>query len=67
MVNEHVLTFEDALTSENLSYMAKKANQLGLKGRKIMRVYSQTDEEGTHIYYTVEAMKEKSHGMDKLE
>lgn len=59
MVNEHAVTYSGLLTTEDLSYLVKKANQLGLKERKIHRVFLQEDNEGTHVYFEVDSMKER--------
>lgn len=58
MINEHALTIKGEITSEELDYMIKKANRLGLNGRKIARVYSQEDNEGKHIYFEAEGLKQ---------
>lgn len=54
MVNEHALTYKDILTVEDINYMTKKANRLGLSNRQLIRVYQQEDEEGTHVYFEVD-------------
>ena len=62
MVNEHAITYKDNLTIENLDYLIKKANRLGLNHRQIVRVFQEEDEEGTHVYFSVSALKEKING-----
>ena len=57
MVNEHALTVRTTLSMEDITYMLKKANKLGISSRKISHVFSQIDEEGTHYYFEVEEMK----------
>lgn len=59
MINEHALTVKAEITMEDLDYLVKKANRLGRSGREIVRVYSQEDNEGKHVYYEVEGMKGK--------
>ena len=61
MINEHALTSKENICVEELNYLVKKANRLGKKGREILRVFSQQDEEGTHIYFEVENLKPKHH------
>ena len=51
MVNEHAITFHDRLTPDQLDYVIRKANRLGSNGRAIVRVYMETDNEGTHLYF----------------
>lgn len=59
MITEHAITYKDKLSADDISYIIKKANRLGLTGRQVARVYSQEDDEGTHIYFEVEGPKEK--------
>ncbi|MFO7745448.1 MAG: hypothetical protein R6V36_08695 [Psychroflexus sp.] len=59
MINEHAITYKDKLSCEDLNYLAKKANKLGKLGREIARVFCQEDDEGMHVYFEVEALKEK--------
>jgi len=57
MINEHAKTVRGEVTIEDLNYMIKKANRLGLKDRSLVRVYMQEDNEGKHYYFEVEGMK----------
>lgn len=57
MVNEHAKTVVEEITMEDLDYMVKKANKLGLANRQIVRVFSEKDNEGEHIYFQVEELK----------
>ncbi len=57
MINEHALTVQETPNMEELAYLIRKANKLGLLQREIARVYSQYDEEGRHIYFEVEGPK----------
>ena len=59
MVNEHALTVKGEITLEDLSYLVKKANSLGKKNRKIVRCFMQEDDEGKHIYFECENLKDK--------
>lgn len=54
MINEHALTVKCEIKVEDLDYMVKKANRLGRLSREVVRVYSQEDNEGKHIYFEVE-------------
>lgn len=57
LINEHATTVKDFITIEDLNYMVKKANKLGLKNRDLIRVFMQEDGEGKHYYFEVEGMK----------
>ncbi len=59
MINEHAITYKDKLTLEDLSYLIKKAHRLGLNSRQLLRVFQEEDEQGIHVYFTVEELKEK--------
>lgn len=61
MINEHAITVQGELTMEQLNYIIKKANKLGLQNRQIIRVYSQKDNEGEHIYFEAEGLKSNAH------
>jgi len=62
MINEHALTYKDKITAEDLDYLAKKANRLGLVNRQLIRAFQEEDKEGMHVYFSVEGMKEKNNG-----
>jgi len=62
MINEHAITYKDTLSAEELDYLAKKANRLGLLNRQLVRAYQEEDSEGKHIYFSVERIKEKTNG-----
>lgn len=57
MINEHAITIKDKMTRDELTYMVKKANRLGLQNRQVLNVYSQDDNEGHHIYFETDALK----------
>ena len=57
MINEHAITYKDILSVDQINYMAKKANRLGLSKRQLVRVYQQEDEEGTHVYFEVDNLE----------
>lgn len=63
MINEHAITVKENISMEELNYMVKKANRLGKMNREISRVYSQEDDEGKHIYFEVEGIK---NGREKI-
>lgn len=54
MIVEHALTYQSKLSVSNIEYLTTKANKLGRIGKQLMRVYSQEDAEGTHIYFEVQ-------------
>ena len=57
MINEHAVTVRGQITPEQLTYLVKKANKLGLHNRQILRVFSEEDDEGKHIYFEAEGLK----------
>lgn len=57
MINEHAITLTSEITHDQLNYLIKKANKLGLQQRQIIRVYSQDDNEGRHIYFEAEGLR----------
>lgn len=64
MINEHALTTKNYVCVDELNYMVKKANRLGKKGRDISRVFVQEDEDGSHIYFEVENLKQSYNNGD---
>ena len=58
LVLEHALTHRHELTDEEINYLALKANRLGLSDRRLIRVFSDKDTEGTHIIFEVEELKQ---------
>ena len=59
MINEHAITYKDNPSIEDLNYFAKKANRLGLSKRTLLRVFQEEDEDGIHVYFAVDGLKEK--------
>jgi len=59
MINEHAITYKHNLSIENVDYIVKKANKLGLLDRKISSVYQQEDADGKHVYFEVDGIKER--------
>lgn len=59
MVNEHAILLKDKPSIDDMYYLIKKANRLGLSDRQIMGVYKEEKEDGTHVYFSVEGMKGK--------
>jgi hypothetical protein len=59
MINEHVIEYENSLTAENIAYIATKANSLGFSKREIHRVYTIDDAGKKHLFFEVDAIKEK--------
>lgn len=51
MIKEHATTVKGEITLEDLNYMVKKANKLGLKDREVFRVFMEEDDEGKHVYF----------------
>src|SRR4051812_10100586 len=65
MIKEHAVTITGEITHEQLDYLVKKANKLGLQNRQVIRVYSEDDNEGRHIYFEAQGLRqsEKSNGV----
>lgn len=57
MIKEHAITLIGEITPEQLNYIVKKANKLGLQKREVTRVYSEEDAEGKHIYFEAQGLK----------
>lgn len=57
MVNEHAITITKNCSIEQIAFLVKKANRLGKSNRDIVRVYTQDDSEGSHIFFEVTDMK----------
>jgi len=62
MINEHAVTYKQSLDIEDLDYIIKKANRLGLRNRQLVRVYQEKDSDGTHLYFSVQGLKENCRG-----
>ena len=67
MINEHALTVasEGKVTLEQIDYLVKKANRLGMQQRQISHVFAQDDVEGQHIYFETDPIMPRSGGVDK--
>ena len=61
MVTEHAISYKDKLSVEDLDYIIKKANRLGLTNRFLTRVYQEEDKEGIHVYFIVDGLKKDIH------
>ena len=57
MINEHALMIKYDITLEDVNYMVRKANRLGLGKRELVRVFMQEDNEGKHYYFECEGVK----------
>ncbi len=56
MIKEHATTVKGEITVEDLEYMVKKANRIGLRDRELFRVFMEEDSEGKHIYFECDGM-----------
>lgn len=64
MINEHAVTVQSGdITMEQLDYLVKKANKLGLQKRQVIRVFVEEDAEGRHIYFEAEGLRPCITGM----
>lgn len=59
MVTEHAKLIHEQITTEDLLFMIKKANQLGKSGRAISDVYQIKESDGTHVFFEVEDMRHR--------
>ncbi len=59
MISEHAITYKNHLSLDDLNYLIKKSNRLGKSDREVMRVYEESDIDGTHIYFEVVGLKER--------
>ena len=57
MQHEHAITYDKQLTMTDLEYVLKKANRLGAAGKALVNVFSETDAEGTHLYFDIVVKK----------
>jgi len=57
MINEHAKTVKGEITLEDLNYMVRKANKIGLSHRELVRVFMQEDDEGKHFYFECEGIR----------
>ncbi len=53
MRHEHAITYQGRPTSADLEYIVQKANKLGNRGERILRVQEEKDYEGTHVFFDV--------------
>ena len=54
MIEEHALAVHENISLEDLNYLIKKANRLGLSSREIARVYEYKEGDTRHIYFEAE-------------
>lgn len=59
MINEHAISYKEKLTIEDLEYLVLKSNRIGKSGRDIIRVYHQSDREGTHVYFEATSLEKR--------
>lgn len=61
MINEHAMMTNQNLTIDDLNFLIKKANRLGLSHREVARVYQEKEGEKVHIYFEAEEWKTIPH------
>lgn len=66
MVNEHAITIKDKMSIEDINYIIRKANRLGLRDREVTRVFSRSDEHGAHIYFECDSLKHKNEDTSEI-
>jgi hypothetical protein len=59
MLKEHAKTITGQITQDDLEYLIKKANKLGLSGREIFSVCSEKLGDNTDVLFFCEEMREK--------
>lgn len=60
-IDEHAITLksgEENPNLEQLNYMIKKANRIGLNDRRITKISIHKDDEGTHYFFECEQLKQ---------
>lgn len=57
MIDEHALEVEFPISIEELNYLIKKANRLGMSNREISGVYEVKDGVRTHIYFRADGLE----------
>lgn len=66
VINEHAVTVKGHITQDQISYIAKKANRLGLQKRQLFRVFTQEDDEGSHVYFETEGLSLHTGNVDDV-
>lgn len=66
MIHEHALNIKKSFSIQEISYLVKKANKLGKSGRSIESVIEYLDDDGKHILFEVEELKQKRESSDFL-
>ena len=59
MIHEHAVTINSDISEQELEYIIKKANRIGLSGREITRWFFENDSDGKHLYFECEPLKDK--------
>lgn len=49
--DEHAISYLDELKGNQLAYILKKANRMGLINKEITSIYKREDRDGSHIYF----------------
>lgn len=60
-LREHAIAYKDKITIDDLFYLVKKSNRIGLNSGEILTISEEKDEEGTHIYFDVMRIHEDHH------
>lgn len=60
MITEHAITSKQALTLADIEYLVKKANRIGMNGRKVVGVTMSEDEEGAHYFFECDEIRAKN-------
>ncbi len=50
MQKEHAMIVKEPLSIDQLEYLVKKANRLGLDSKQVVGVWEEEDHEGKHIF-----------------
>lgn len=58
MIKEHALLIKEEISIQDLEYLVKKANKLGITNRVITGITEEKDFEGKHIFYTCEGFND---------
>ena len=63
MIDEHALAIHNNISLDDLDYLVKKANRLGLSGREISGVREDVEDTTTHLYFQTQGLE---HGRSKV-
>jgi len=60
LISEHVICYENSLNANDIEYICRKSNALGLVGRDIHKVYTVHDGFSKHLYFDADPIRKKN-------